>query len=58
MILFGFGLSLTGEAIIAKMSEPTDLWWIGCGTLALIVTNCGLCVFGQGVVYRTRMFKL
>lgn len=57
LILFGFGLSLIGESIIAKMSAPTDLWWVGYGTLALVVTNSGLCLFGQGVVYRTRMLN-
>lgn len=55
LVLFGFGLSLTGEAIIAKMSAPEDYWWVIYGTCALVVTNSGLCVFGQGVVYRTRM---
>lgn len=57
LILFGFGLSLTGEAIITKLTAPDDLWWVGYGTLALVVTNSGLCVFGQGVIYRTRMFN-
>ena len=56
LILFGFGLSLTGEAIITKMTAPDELGWVAYGTLALVVTNSGLCVFSQGVIYRTRMF--
>jgi hypothetical protein len=58
LLLFGFGLSLVGEAIIAKMTTSGDLWWVVYGTLALIVTNSGLCVFGQGVIYRTQMFDV
>ncbi len=55
LVVFGFGISLTGEAIIMKMLQPESLGWVAYGTLALIVVNSGLCLFGQGVIYRVKM---
>ena len=50
LVLFGFGLSLLGEAILLKYNQ-SDLWIAG-GTLALVVTNSGLCLFGQAIIVK------
>jgi hypothetical protein len=55
LVLTGFGLSLLGEAIIAKFKgEP----WFWIGTQALLVFNSGLSCVGQGVIERVKMLKL
>ena len=53
LMVFGFGLSLLGEAIIAKYTNND--YWIAWGTSALVVTNSGLCLFGQAVVERVKL---
>jgi hypothetical protein len=55
LLLTGFGLSLTGEAIISKMHFPDRITWIVLGTLALTVFNAGLCLFGRAVIIRSKM---
>ena len=40
LLLFGFGLSLLGEAILLKNNNEPFFWF---GTLALVVINSGLC---------------
>ena len=52
LVLFGFGLSLLGEAIILKY-ENKPFFWVG--TLALVVVNSGLCLFGNAIRYRVQM---
>ena len=52
LVLFGFGLSLLGEAIILKYENKPFLWF---GTLALAVVNSGLCLFGNAIRYRVQM---
>ena len=52
LLLFGFGLSLLGEAIIMKYSASS--YWVTAGTLALVVTNSGLCLFGQAVIIKVK----
>ena len=52
LILFGFGLSLLGEAIILKYENKPFFW---SGALALIVINSGLCLFGNAIRYRVQM---
>ena len=52
LLLFGMGLSFLGEAIICKFTE--DKYWVAYGTLALVVTNSGLCIFGQAVVEKSK----
>ena len=44
LLVFGMGLSILGEAIILKYKQ-SDNWFVW-GTLALITTNSGLCLFG------------
>ncbi len=52
LLLFGFGLSLLGEAIILKYTASS--YWVAVGTLALIVTNSGLCLFGQAIIEKIK----
>ena len=52
LLLFGFGLSLLGEAIILKANNEN--YWGLMGTLALTVTNTGLCLFGQAVIEKVK----
>lgn len=52
LLLFGFGLSLLGEAIILKMNN--EYYWVLIGTLALTLTNTGLCFFGQAVIEKVK----
>ncbi|MEM8895452.1 MAG: hypothetical protein AAGC88_12795 [Bacteroidota bacterium] len=55
LVVFGFGISLTGEAIIMKMTQSEHLGWVAYGTLALVVVNSGLCLFGQAVIYKVKL---
>lgn len=55
LMLFGFGLSLLGEAIILKHTN-SELW-ISAGTIALVVTNSGLCFFGQAIIIKVKKSK-
>ena len=55
LMLFGFGLSLLGEAIILKQTN-SELW-ISAGTIALVVTNSGLCFFGQAIIIKVKKSK-
>jgi hypothetical protein len=55
LLMFGFGICLVGEAIIAKSEhEP----WFGLGTIALVVTNAGLSIFVSAAIDRIRMLDL
>lgn len=49
LVLIGAGVSVVGEAIIAKSSGAS---WFLLGTVGLVILNAGVSVFGQGVVYR------
>ncbi len=52
LVMFGFGLSLLGEAIIMKYTANSQ--WVVLGTIALIVTNSGLCLFGQAIIEKIK----
>ena len=52
LLLFGFGLSLLGEAIIMKYTQSP--FWVAGGTAALVVTNSGLCLFGQAIIIKIK----
>ena len=54
LVLCGFGISLVGEAIIAKMQNQN---WFWIGTAGLIIFNSGLSIFGQAVVFKTKLDK-
>ena len=49
----GFGLSLLGEAISNKMQQ--DQWWILLGTVALVVTNSGICLVAEATLLKMKM---
>ena len=55
LVLFGFWLSLLGEAILLKYNQSD--YWIAGGTLALVVTNSGLCLFGQAIIIKVKEVK-
>ncbi|MFP4090013.1 MAG: hypothetical protein ACLFUB_11695 [Cyclobacteriaceae bacterium] len=52
LVLTGFGLSLLGEAIIAKYKKRS---WFWPGTLSLVVFNAGVSLIGNAVRYRVRL---
>ena len=52
LVVFGFGLSLLGEAIILKYKASS--YWISLGTISLVVTNSGLCLFGQAIIEKLK----
>lgn len=49
LLIIGFGLSLTGHAIVCKSQGRS---WFIRGTLGLIVTNAGVAIFGEAVKAR------
>ncbi len=52
LLIIGAGLSFLGEAIIKKYTNTSD--WILWGTIALITTHSGLCLFGQAIVEKIK----
>nr|WKN38083.1 hypothetical protein K4G66_05115 [Tunicatimonas sp. TK19036] len=54
LILIGLGLSLFGEAIIAKYERQN---WFWLGSLSLIIVNAGISLVGQSVVYRVKLIR-
>lgn len=48
----GFGACLIAEAAMLKYSGAMPWEWIAYGTLALVVFNAGLCVFGDAIIHR------
>lgn len=55
LVLIGAGLSLAIDAAFYKFEHPENLFWVAYGTLALIVFNSGICLIGQGIIYKVRM---
>ena len=51
----GFGLSLLGEAIRYKIEQ--DHWWILLGTIALVVTNSGICFVAKATLIKIKLNK-
>ena len=54
LVLIGFGASLIAEAAMYKASGAETWSWIGYGTLALVVFNSGISVFGGAILHRVR----
>jgi len=50
--IFGFGVCLVSEAAMLKYGGAATWDWVVNGTLALMVLNAGLCVFGDAVKHR------
>ena len=51
LLLVGAGLSVLGEAIIAKSSGKA---WFLVGTFALILVNSGICLIAEAVIVRLK----
>ncbi|MEM6841770.1 MAG: hypothetical protein AAF632_06065 [Bacteroidota bacterium] len=54
LVLIGLGLSLFGDAVIAKYEQRP---WFWSGTFSLIVVNSGISLVGQSVVYRIKYLR-
>ncbi len=54
LVLVGFGACLIAEAAMAKYDGTNTWYWVGYGTLALIVFNSGLSLFGDAILHRVR----
>jgi hypothetical protein len=55
LFFFGMGLSFLGEAIIQKYTQSQS--WILWGTVALVITNSGLCLLGQAVIEKIKIIS-
>lgn len=56
LLFFGMGLSLLGEAILTKCIQSDNRVFLG--TLALVITNTGLCSFGQAIIEKIKLNNL
>lgn len=52
LAIIGFGACLIAEAAALKYSGAVSWEWIAYGTVALVVFNAGLCVFGAAIIHR------
>jgi hypothetical protein len=55
LTLIGFGLCLIGEAIILKISN--DFNWFYIGTAALVVFNSGICFIAEATILLIHLRK-
>jgi len=53
--LIGFGICLTLDAAFQKYNGADTWSWILYGTLALIVLNSGVSIFGDAVKHRVHL---
>lgn len=54
LVIIGFGASLIAEAAMLKASGGETWSWVGYGTIALVVFNSGISVFGGAILHRVR----
>jgi len=54
LVLVGFGACLIAEAAMAKYDSAETWYWVAYGTLALVVFNSGLSIFGDAILQRVR----
>lgn len=54
LVLIGFGACLIAEAAMDKYDGAPTWQWVAYGTLALVVFNSGLSIFGDSILQRTR----
>jgi hypothetical protein len=54
LIFTGFGACLIAEAANLKFEGANTLIWVGYGTMALVVFNSGLSIFGGAILHRVR----
>ena len=50
LLTIGFGTCLVQWASLQKQSHVPTGQWVAAGTLALVVLNAGISLFGRGVV--------
>lgn len=50
----GFGACLIAEAAMKKYDGVDTVIWVAYGTLALVVFNAGLSIFGDSIIHRIR----
>jgi hypothetical protein len=50
--IIGFGLCLVLDAAFLKYAGASTLHWVAYGTLALVVFNSGVSIFGDAVKHR------
>ncbi|MCH6233571.1 hypothetical protein [Cognataquiflexum rubidum] len=53
ILVMGFGLSVMGEALIAKALGKAFVNWFLIGTAGLALIFAGLSVFGQAIVFKS-----
>jgi peptidoglycan/LPS O-acetylase OafA/YrhL len=51
LVIVGLGACLIAEAAMTKYTGGNWFWY---GTLALVVFNSGLCIFGNSILHRVR----
>ena len=54
LMIVGFGACLVSEAAMVKYSGAPTWDWVSYGTIALVVLNSGLSIFGDAVIWRVR----
>lgn len=54
LMLIGFGACLISEATMLKYGGAETTHWFLYGTIALIVFNTGISLFGDAVLHRMR----
>lgn len=54
LVLIGFGACLIAEAAMKKFAAAATMEWVIWGTLALVIFNSGVSVFGDAVLQRAR----
>ncbi|MFZ9045672.1 MAG: hypothetical protein ACO2ZZ_07380 [Cyclobacteriaceae bacterium] len=58
LLLIGFGVCLVSEAAMIKASGAETWSWFSSGTIALIVLNTGISLFGDAVLHRVRYERM
>lgn len=53
LLLFGFGLSVLGSAIVSRAQKKSFLNWFIKGVIGMVATNAGLSIFAEAVKERT-----
>jgi hypothetical protein len=54
LVLIGFGACLVAEAAMDKYDGASTWSWVAYGTVALVVFNSGLSIFGDAILQRCR----
>jgi len=54
LVLIGFGACLIAEAAMDKYGGAPLWQWVAYGTVALVVFNSGLSLFGDAILQRCR----